>query len=64
MVKGPLLDGSTEGERVVPLSEGIGKGIILYFNFLLWAKWEKNRIMGRLIGSRNGIMTLLKGDNN
>ena len=64
MVKGPLLDGSTKGERVVPLSEGIGKGIILYFNFLLWAKWEKNRIMGRLIGSRNGIMTLLKGDNN
>ena len=40
-VKGLLRDGSIKGERVVPLSEGIGKGIILYFNFLLWAKRER-----------------------
>ena len=35
MVKGPLLDGSTKGERVVPLIEGIGKGIIPFFTFTI-----------------------------
>jgi len=32
-VKGLLRDGSIKGERVVPLSEGIGKGIIPFITF-------------------------------
>jgi len=37
--------------------EGVGEGVN-------GAREGTNRIMERLIGSRNGIMTLLKGDNN